>query len=643
MGDTTILGVEYGSANDARENRLVALDVATGDRRVLHQGPLAGASPSPDGTLVLLVEPHEPDWAGLSVELRPLGAGGLGEPIARIDDRFVGAAVWAPDSGRVYLSLISDEELGPPPGRQWSAQEPRSVERVDVAALDRDGRIHRLTAIDVNQYAQMLSVSPDGQRVIYQLLTIPGQAAARLSVSLWETRPDGSQRRAIAADLPGRSTALSDLPGRSTALWSPDGRTLLLAGLSPFYLVSDPTIPGAGEDGSQSLVAVEPDGTRRVMAASLTGFGGQPIHWLPPEAIPPRPASTPPPAPVAPQPPEPVPGLPAGLRTGPVDRTRGDGYSVVLWRDDAPLVWSRGGHPPLRLDPADADLDWFGTDPALLGVVRQPPGRPGTGSRLTLTVTGPRVTEATDLQARDTRYFDPAGIGDDPTRRYARPRAAPDGRTTAFFVVDEARGRVALWLVGWDLPAREVAAWPVPAARGGEVPPVAAWVDAGTLVYAAPEAWRDGLPQRVTLHRLTLDGVETAPLLTLRAHGAERGIAVTDLAPAPDGAGLAVRVRHYGSGAAADSLHLAPARDVTLALEATRGAAAEGLAWSPDGRWLAAALDDRVLLLTADGRRLVSLTAPAAAAEYPLWVARDEVWFTLDDGSGPRVMRVRLR
>src|SRR5690606_30019622 len=174
--------------------------------------------------------------------------------------------------------------------------------------------------------------------------------------------------------------------------------------------------------------------------------------------------------------------------------------------------------------------------------------------------------------------------------------------------------------------------------------PVAAWIDAGTLVYAAPEAWREGLPQRVTLYRVTLRDAEPTPLLTLRAHGADRGVAVTDLAAAPDGAWLAYRVRHFGTGgAAADSLHLAPAHDVTQALEAARGEAAEGMAWSPDGRWLAAALDDRVLLLTADGRTTVPLTGPATAASYPLWVVDDEVWFTLDEGRGPRIMRVRLR
>jgi len=633
LGETAILGVEYagGGSGDDQENRLIALDIATGDQRVLYQGPVTAASASPDGTRVLLVLPHEPSWPGRTVELRPIGPDGLGEPIARIDDRFAGAAIWAPDSSRVYISLISDDAVTPP-GGEWTQREPRYVERVDLAALDRDGTVRYLTRVGANRQAEPVNVSPDGQRVLYRLFDVVA-GGPRTPVSLWVTGPEGGA---------GRQVAEVDLSG-SAAVWSPDGRRLLLAGERRFYLPGDPSAPDAEPYQIPTLAALEPDGTEWVVAASLTGFGGQPVRWLPPDAIPSQPAPPPTPAAVVPLSPEPVPGLPSTLQTGPVSRPGPDSYTLILQGGDRSVVRSRSGQPEWWLEGA-TDLDWFASEPALLGVTSATPGAPDGPSRLALYPAPPLLAQTPGFEAVDYQRFDPAGIGDDQTRRYARPLAAPDGRSVAFFVVDEADGSVALWLAGWDLPPREVARWPDATEADTRVPPVAAWTDAGTLVYAVPEAWREGLPQRVTLNRVTLPDAESTPLLTLRAHGADRGVAVTDLAAAPGGAWLAYRVRHFGAGrAATDSLHLAPTHDVTQALEAVRSEAAEGMAWSQDGRWLAAALDDRMLLLTADGRTVVPLTGLATAASYPLWVAGDEVWFTLDDGRGPRIMRVRLR
>ena len=633
LGETAILGVEYSSGGPGgdQNNRLIVLDITTGDQRVVYQGPVTAASASPDGTLVLLVLPHQPYWPGRTVELRPVGPDGLGEPIARIDYRFTGAAIWAPDSSRVYLSLLSDDAVTPP-GAEWTQREPRFVQRIDVAALHRDGTVRYLTRVGGNSQAEPVNVSPDGQRVLYRLFDVVA-GGPRTPVSLWVTGPEGGMAQQVAE---------VDLSG-SAAVWSPDGRTLLLAGERRFYLPGDPSAPDAEPYHVPTLAALEPDGTEWVVAASLTGFGGLPVRWLPPGAIPSQPAPTPTPDAVVPLSPEPVPGLPSTLRTGPVSRPGPDSYTLILQGGDRSVVRSRSGQPEWWLDGA-TDLNWFGSEPALLGVASATPGSPDGPSRLALYPAPPLLAQTPGFEAVEYQRFDPAGIGDDQTRRYARPLAAPDGRAVAFFVVDKVDGTIALWLAGWDLPPREVARWPGVTEAETRVPPVAAWIDAGTLVYAAPEAWREGLPQRVTLYRVTLRDAEPTPLLTLRAHGADRGVAVTDLAAAPDGAWLAYRVRHFGTGgAAADSLHLAPAHDVTQALEAARGEAAEGMAWSPDGRWLAAALDDRVLLLTADGRTTVPLTGPATAASYPLWVADDEVWFTLDEGRGPRIMRVRLR
>ncbi|MBX6341184.1 MAG: hypothetical protein IRY97_01905 [Thermomicrobiaceae bacterium] len=138
-------------------------------------------------------------------------------------------------------------------------------------------------------------------------------------------------------------------------------------------------------------------------------------------------------------------------------------------------------------------------------------------------------------------------------------------------------------------------------------------------------------------------------LLRLEAGGGERGITLGDLALSPDGSHLAYRLRHFTrldvSRGRFDTLEVAPAGDLTRRLEIARGDPGDGLGWGPDGRWLAAGLRGQVVLLSADGRRLIEISPPGKTAAFPIWVRRDdawEVWFSLDDGQGSRLMSARV-
>ena len=110
------------------------------------------------------------------------------------------------------------------------------------------------------------------------------------------------------------------------------------------------------------------------------------------------------------------------------------------------------------------------------------------------------------------------------------------------------------------------------------------------------------------------------------------------------GAEVAWRVRHYTERTADDgrfdTIHLAPADDLTRDVELTRGAPGSGLAWSADGRVLVIGIDQEVIVSNPDDLS-VEVVSGELAARHPVWVGEDEIWFS--SGDGDRVMRVRMR
>lgn len=110
---------------------------------------------------------------------------------------------------------------------------------------------------------------------------------------------------------------------------------------------------------------------------------------------------------------------------------------------------------------------------------------------------------------------------------------------------------------------------------------------------------------------------------------------------------LALRLRHFTqpdpNRSAYDTIVVLPATDLTQRVEVARGTPGDGLAWAPDGHWLAFGLRGRVALAARDGRGLTYLSQPEAHATYPLWVGPDEVWFALGEGEASHVARATVR
>jgi len=173
---------------------LVAIDVATGERRVLADDPafeFAAPKISPDGSTVAVVRerrstPHEP--IDLDLVVVSLADGELRELTAEWD-RFPDAPVWTPDGSAL---IVSADENGRAP-----------VFRIEVA----DGAVTRLSADDF-AYSDPV-VSPDGSTV-YALRSSYAQppTPVRLAANVADQHSVPLPAPAPAPELPGRLTEL---------------------------------------------------------------------------------------------------------------------------------------------------------------------------------------------------------------------------------------------------------------------------------------------------------------------------------------------------------------------------------------------------------------------------------------------------
>lgn len=154
-GTTVVTGWQVPGRGGDLRNVLVAIDVATGERRTLVDDPgadLADPVISPDGAWVAFTRetistPHRAPRVGLG--LVPL-AGGDWRPLTADWDRWPHGIVWAPD-GASLLVVADDDGRAP-------------VFRVDVAT----GSVARVTSDDAA--FSDLRVGPDGS-VLYALRT----------------------------------------------------------------------------------------------------------------------------------------------------------------------------------------------------------------------------------------------------------------------------------------------------------------------------------------------------------------------------------------------------------------------------------------------------------------------------------------
>src|SRR5215218_4593225 len=163
-GATVVCGWDTGEVTNPR-TRLVAIDVASGDRRVLLDDPGSSAGHvacSPDGRLVVCerIRHGDPDHP-LEVTLWLVDlAGGEGRELAPDLELWPTEPVWAPDSRAVFF--VADGQGRTP------------VFRVEVGGED-DGRVTRLSA---DGAFSNLCPSPDGRRLYALRATMAAPAEA---------------------------------------------------------------------------------------------------------------------------------------------------------------------------------------------------------------------------------------------------------------------------------------------------------------------------------------------------------------------------------------------------------------------------------------------------------------------------------
>lgn len=620
LDDTTMIFAQIPSHQDSRshlptlilnehQTRLLAVDLGTSSIRPLYSGSVSNIAPSPDGTLVAVVHGFVPNRPGGTVDLRPVGPDGLEPPVATLEQRYSygSGLVWAPDSSRVYLGMLGDGD-----GRH-----------VALGALGRDGSVTTIVATGGSEALRPMAVSPGGDQIMYQRRTRSEDPG---TWTIWVAGQDGRRPERVLQSLPS--------PGAG-AVWLGDDSALILA-LRPFYLTSRTTSYVSDATPWPVLLQATPGTHPQPIMSLPEAVGSRVIGWVPDDAITDKPVPVPRIGHLTA--PAPVPHLPRGYRTDAQSGAGATGDLALLTSTTLTefIAWEPSADGPWSLAPGMREPSWLPGGRGMIAVVDRP-----SGSRLTLV-----ATRAKGIGGQD---IDPAGLGDDPLRSYARPVMSPSGNAVAFWVIDQRRHSAGLWVASWHDAPRQVLDFPTGDDLLDPPPMVATWANADTLLVATPAAFQDGLPREVRVLRVDLGSGSTTSVnsvLTLSVRGGDVGLVMTDLALSPGGRHLAYRLRHYtrrdAQAGVYESVAVAPVEDVARPVELARGAPSQTLAWSPDGGWLAFDVRGQVGVASADGRTL-AFAETQGRASAPIWFGADEVWFTLDAGADAQVMRITVR
>ncbi|HET7034046.1 MAG TPA: hypothetical protein VFI42_00040 [Thermomicrobiaceae bacterium] len=613
-----------GRLTDGNTLQLLAFSLANGGQRVLlEQGARGPAVLSPDGNYLALTTTSQD--GPLALEIRPVENGVLGAPVTShvLQSSFLNSGpLWTPDSRTVLYTITATENAGP---------------SMDSLALD-GTRTQRVTRPGTGVIT-LLGLSPDGRGALYaESASQPGGPISAPTV-VWQIPLDGGQPVKL----------LSSDYGFSQAVAAPGGGTLALQTTGVGY----PPPPGA-DLGQQSPASGPPGGSILYLENTVTlalGPDGKPLGtlldrfsgdsllaWLPADALPAR-------APPAPHidgefgNPRPVKVAGATLQLNAASKLSPGGGRLLGTGSGFPFALA----VPVRGDPvADVagpplDASWLPDGEGTIGV-SAPSSRGGGGAISIYPMNG-------DMQALGQATFDPASLGASTAQRYRQPLVAPNGLRYSVFVAGERQ--VALWVGGQGAAARGVLDWTLPADAKVDPPLLAQWISNDALLVAVPEDWSGGYPATASLERVTLaaDGsARVEPLLRWRTRGSERGVVLRELALSRDQSRLALRLRRFTGADPSkdfiDALVVAPAGDLTQALELARGPGGDGLSWAPDGTELVAALRGHLLLLAADGSRVDQLATGAGPVAYPLWVQPGEIWYATGTGDDATIMRV---
>jgi Tol biopolymer transport system component len=642
INDDTILFVRRETPQSATDTApqpprtLFTVSVPGGEEREIFSGAVDYASVSPDASLIAMFPEYQQDWPGQTLEIRPLGPDGVGQPIATLEHRVVSSTVWAKDSSALYVTTIADAELRrrptPDPTSSGYTSPDFGYDSLNLVRMSRDGTTQVVLGPDgQSDQIQPLTTSPDGASIIYAVGTIvTDQSGQRQDWAYWRANRDGSNVT--------RLLETGDAGYGAQPLWSPDGENVLLSSYEPFYLgeASNASMyPPYDAGRAATYVAVGPDGKPQTIPNGLGG-GGMVLAWLAADALPANATSTTA-GDLTPSGAEPVDGLQDALRVKPWSAAA-QGNNYVLLQDsdrNMPTVWDRIDQRARRLLEGSSDISWLPDTQLAVGTV------PYADAANRLIFYGPE-SDGT-YQTLDFQRFDPANLGSDRTKHYAKPLVSPGGAAMSFFVVDDGRNRVALWVAGWDMEPKKFAEWSIPDDAIPDVPLTGAWLNDSTLLFTEPDRWVKGMPTRSVLMRLTIEDndANVEQLTTLDGRGNDQGIAIMSLAMNRDETLIAYRMRHFTARAddhgRIDMIHVMSVDDVTRSIEIARGTPGDSLSWSPNGQRIVADIDQRVALLSPDGRTLDYLTPDSQHASSPFWVDDHEVWFAADGGEIWRV------
>jgi dipeptidyl aminopeptidase/acylaminoacyl peptidase len=204
-GRTVLCGWDTGEVTNPR-SLLVAIDVASGERRVLLDDPASSVGRiacSPDGRLAVCerIWNGDPEHAiGVGLWLVDLATGEGRDPLPGLD-LWPTEPVWAADSRAVFF--VADQQGRTP------------VFRVEVGG-EADGRVTRLSA---DGAFSDLCPAPDGRR-LYALratMAAPAEAVA-LDPAAADQRPDPLPTPGLPLQVPGSLTEVETRSGDGTRL-----------------------------------------------------------------------------------------------------------------------------------------------------------------------------------------------------------------------------------------------------------------------------------------------------------------------------------------------------------------------------------------------------------------------------------------
>ena len=631
------------------EGSLRAVDVTTGEQRTLFDGGVAQVIPSPDGSRLAMVRPRNPAHAGATVDLWELVDGELGELITSIEHQFTwqGGLVWSRESDAVYLGQVSGyDDLRREDSRDEILQS--RITEVDVLRLDRDGTVEHVTSAG-NDTSYRVIGTGNGGTALYLVRTVTSGEHTDSAVLRHDLETDEVEELNPPAEIAENAThqrTENGVLGYETGFAaSPSGSDVLIHFSGDHFLPADPNHHQGGAPEASYLVRVSDADQPDLVTIRSPRWPITPLRWVSSEEI------------SFPQAetidharrfsgPERVEEVRSYAQLGQGSSASQDGVALPMVEstDGAyrPYLWFPQVETGRWIAQRTVDLSWLPDGHAMIGVTAL--GDSGNeASRITLHSASQRGGSSIDA------FFDPLGLEDDPSVRYAVPAANPDGSRVSFFAVDELRDRAHLWVAGWDGTLESFDGHSASSRRLRVSPLNAQWISNDSLVYSRVEEWSGGFPLLVTLERMDFSHhgePETSRLMTVAASGRDEGIAIIEFALHPAGEFFAYRVRHYSDPddrrEGYDTIHLAPASDLEQGLEIRRGDMSNGLTWSPDGNALAIGSDNQIGVYGLDTHDFSIVSGDVRSARHPVWISESELWFNIGRSDDADVYRVRF-